>query len=420
MHRLRGLLVDTRPLRESRDFRLIWISQLVAMVGRQMLVVAVPLQVYLVTHSSLAVGLLGIVQAVPLIAAGLYGGSLADRFDRRLLMLVTKSLIGLTSILLAFGAVGMLAPLWFIYGVSAISGGLSTIEQSARAATVPRLVSRAQLPVALSLVQVLFQVAQTVGPSLAGVVIAQAGLVWAYGVDVACFVASTLLLLPLGAQPATARGGSFGWRAPAAAFAFVRHNPVVLGGFLADLDAMIFGLPRAVFPALATDVFRIGPAGLGLLYAAPGAGALIGSVLTGWVGRVKRQGTAVLVAVGGWGAAIAGFGLTGSVLWLGLLLLAVAGAADMISAVFRGTILQLSVPDAMRGRMSAFHSMVVTAGPRVGDLETGLVATAFGPVFSVVSGGLACVLGVAVLALLAPALRRQRASLEEPEAPPPA
>ena len=384
------------------------------MVGRQMLVVAVPLQVYLVTHSSLAVGVLGIVQAVPLIVAGLYGGSLADRFDRRLLMLVTKSLIGLTSILLAFGAVGMLAPLWFVYGVSAISGGLSTIEQSARSATVPRLVSRAQLPSALSLVQVLFQVAQTVGPSLAGVVIAQAGLVWAYGVDVACFVASTLLLLPLAAQPATARGGSFGWRAPAAAFAFVRHNPVVLGGFLADLDAMIFGLPRAVFPALATDVFRIGPAGLGLLYAAPGAGALIGSVLTGWVGRVKSQGTAVLVAVGVWGAAIAGFGLTGSVLWLGLLLLAIAGAADMISAVFRGTILQLSVPDAMRGRMSAFHSMVVTAGPRVGDLETGVVATAFGAVFSVVSGGLACVLGVAVLAVVAPALRRQRASVEEP------
>lgn len=381
------------------------------MVGRQMIVVAVPLQVYLLTHSSLAVGILGLVQAVPLIAAGLYGGSLADHFDRRHLMIATKSMVGVTSLLLAFGAVGMAAPLWFIYAVSAVAGGLSTIEQSARAATVPRIVTRAQLPVALALVQVLFQVAQTVGPSIAGIVIAQAGLVWAYGIDVACFAASTVLLVWLRPQPASAAGGAFGWRAPAVAFAYVRSNPVVLGGFLADLDAMIFGLPRAVFPALATDVFRIGPAGLGLLYAAPGAGALIGSVLTGWVGRVRRQGVAVLIAVGVWGAAIAGFGLTGSVLWLGLLLLAVAGCADMISAVFRGTILQLAVPDDMRGRMSAFHSMVVTAGPRIGDLETGAVATAFGPIFSVVSGGVICVIGVAVLAVAWPALRNQRADL---------
>ena len=416
MIRLRSLLVDTTPLRESRDFRLIWISQLVAMIGRQMIVVAVPLQVYLLTRSSLAVGVLGLVQAVPLVIAGLYGGSLADHFDRRTLMLVSKALIGLTSVLLAFGAIGLSGPLWFIYGVSALAGGLSTIDHSARAATVPRLVSRAQLPAALALVQVLFQVAQTVGPGLAGILIARAGLVWAYGADITCFIASTLLLLPLARQPATGATGTFGWRAPIDAFAYVRRNPVVLGGFIADLDAMIFGLPRAVFPALATDVFRIGPIGLGLLYAAPGAGALIGSVLTGWVGRVRRQGTAVLVSVAVWGAAITGFGLsTGSVLWLGLGFLALAGAADMISAVFRGTILQLAVPDAMRGRMSAFNSMVVTAGPRIGDLETGLVAAAFGPLFSVVSGGAICVIGVLALAVAFPALRNQRSQLEVAE-----
>lgn len=411
MGRLRGLVVDTTPLRESRDFRLIWISQLVAMVGRQMIVVGVPLQVYLLTRSSLAVGVLGLVQAVPLIAAGLYGGSLADHFDRRRLMVASKCGIGFTSVLLALGATGRWAPLWFIYAVSAVAGGLSTIDQSARAATVPRLVSRDRLPAALSLVQVLFQVAQTAGPGLAGLLIASAGLAWAYGADVACFVLSTLLLLPLGPQPTKGATGTFGWRAPVDAFAYVRRNPVVLGGFIADLDAMIFGLPRAVFPALATDVFRIGPVGLGLLYAAPGAGALIGSLLTGWVGRVRRQGTAVLISVAVWGAAITGFGLTGSVLWLGLLLLAVAGAADMISAVFRGTILQLSVPDHMRGRMSAFHSMVVTAGPRIGDLETGVVAAAFGPLFSVVSGGAICVLGVLVLAATFPALREQRSEV---------
>jgi MFS family permease len=200
----------------------------------------------------------------------------------------------------------------------------------------------------------------------------------------------------------------------------VRRNRVLLGIFGADLVAMIFGMPTAVFPALALSVLRIGAGGLGLLYAAPAAGALVASLLSGWIRGVRRQGRAVVIAIVVWGAAIAGFGLAGGALWLGLPLLALAGAADLVSAIFRSTILQLSIPDHLRGRMSAFQLMVVTTGPRLGDLEAGAVAALVNPVFSVVSGGVACVIGIALLAITLPELRRQRAADEERAVPGPA
>lgn len=382
------------------------------MTGRQITVVAVPYQVYLLTGSTLAVGLLGLVQAVPLIAAGLYAGSFADRFDRRLVMVASLTVLGLTSLALALGAATGRAQLWFIYAVTAAAAAVSTAEHAARSATVPRLVPPARLAAALSLTQVLFQFAFVVGPSAAGVIIAAAGLQWAYAIDVGCFAVAlgcVLLLRPL--PPTTeGRGVVIGWRAPVEALAYARGNPVLLAIFAVDLNAMVFGMPRALFPALAAHLFRVGPQGLGLLYAAPGAGALAGSLLSGWVSRIRRQGVAVLWAVGAWGAAITLFGLAGSAFPLALGLLAVAGAADMVSAVFRHTIIQLSTPDRLRGRVSALNSMVVTAGPRLGDVEAGGVAALTSPVFSVVSGGILCLLGVAAIAALVPGLRRQAAA----------
>lgn len=382
------------------------------MTGRQITVVAVPYQVYLLTGSTLAVGLLGLVQAVPLIAAGLYAGSFADRFDRRLVMVASLTVLGLTSLALALGAATGRAQLWFIYAVTAAAAAVSTAEHAARSATVPRLVPPARLAAALSLTQVLFQFAFVVGPSAAGVIIAAAGLQSAYAIDVGCFAVAlgcVLLLRPL--PPTTeGRGVVIGWRAPVEALAYARGNPVLLAIFAVDLNAMVFGMPRALFPALAAHLFRVGPQGLGLLYAAPGAGALAGSLLSGWVSRIRRQGVAVLWAVGAWGAAITLFGLAGSAFPLALGLLAVAGAADMVSAVFRHTIIQLSTPDRLRGRVSALNSMVVTAGPRLGDVEAGGVAALTSPVFSVVSGGILCLLGVAAIAALVPGLRRQAAA----------
>lgn len=415
MASLRGLLVDWRPLRESRDFRHLWLGQLVSMVGVQIVVVAVPYQVYLLTHSSLAVGILGIFQAVPLVIAGLYGGTLADRFDRRRVLIVAKAVVAVGSLFFAAGAVGLRAPLLFVYVLAGLVAGLGTIEHSARTAMVARMMPGPRLPAALSLVQVLYQLAQVAGPSLAGLVIAGFGLVWAYGIDVGCFLVSFLLLWGLSPQPPLdGVRPTLGWRAPAEALAYVWRTPVLLGIFAIDLNAMVFGLPRALFPALATTVYRVGPAGLGLLYAAPGAGALIGSLFTGWVSRTRRQGLAIILAVAGWGAAMTVFGLTAPLFWLGLVMLGVAGACDMVSAIFRHTILQLSSPDSLRGRMSAFNSMVVTTGPRLGDLESGVVAQLTNTIFSVVSGGLLCLFGVGLVTLAIPALRRRESGYPTP------
>lgn len=404
-----GLFLDLTPLRASPAFRTLWLSQVATTAGRQFVVVAVPFQVYVLTHSSLAVGLLGIFQAVPIVIAGLYGGALADRLDRRRLQLTNKTIVAGGSVALALTAISSRTPVALVFALVVVTSAASTVDQAARTATVPRLVPRHLLPSAMSLSQVLFQAASIVGPALAGVLIGSRGVSWAYAIDAAMFAPSALLVWLLPAQPplepdAVARG----WRAPAQAIGYVRSNRLVASLFAADLVAMIFGMPTALFPALALSVLGIGAGGLGLLYAAPAIGALAGSLVSGWIRTVKRQGMAIIVAIVVWGAAIAGFGLAGRALWLGLPLLALAGAGDLVSAIFRGTILQLSVPDGMRGRMSAFHMMVVTTGPRLGDLEAGSVAALVNPLFSVVSGGIACIVGIIVLAALLPELRGYR------------
>lgn len=412
----RSLLIDLTPVRESRDFRLLWLSQLATGAGRQVVIVALPYQVYVLTHSSLLVGVLGIVQAVPIVAAGLYGGALADRFDRRRLQLVAKTAVAAGSLALALGAVGPGTPVGVVYAVVTVTAAASTVDQASRTATVARVVRPGLLPSAMSLSQALLQSSAIVGPALAGLIIARAGLSWAYLVDVLAFGPAALLVWRLSPQrPSGVHLVPIGWRAPLEAIRFVRHSRLVVGLFSADLVAMIFGMPTALFPALALTVFGIGAGGLGLLYAALAAGGLAGSLLSGWVRSIVRQGQAVFVAIAIWGLAIAGFGLAGPRLWLSLPLLAVAGAGDLVSAIFRGTILQLVVPDSMRGRMSAFHLMVVTTGPRLGDLEAGAVAALAGPIFSVVSGGIACVAGIAVLAALLPQMRRHRSAAAAPD-----
>jgi MFS family permease len=351
-------------------------------------------------------------QAVPIVLAGLYGGALADRFDRRRLQVAGKTVVALGSLSLALAAPRAGLPVAFVYAIVTVTAAASTLDQAARTATVPRVVPRELLPSAMSLSQALFQAGAIAGPMLAGLVIATAGLRWAYALDAIAFVPAALLTWRVSPQPpADAHGVVLGWRAPAEAIRFVAGNRLVTGLFASDLVAMIFGMPLALFPALALSVLDIGPRGLGLLYATPAVGALAGTLLSGWVRRVTRQGRAVFIAIAVWGAAIAGFGLVaGRALWIGLPLLGLAGAADMVSAIFRGTVLQLAVPDSMRGRMSAFHLMVVTTGPRLGDLEAGGVAALTNPVFSVVSGGVACVAGIAALAALLPEMRRQRAA----------
>jgi MFS family permease len=407
---MRRAVLDLSPLRESKQFRLLWSGELVSHVGRHVTVVALAYQVWVLTRSPLAVGMIGLAQAVPLAVGSIVGGALADRFDRRTVLLATQSALVATALLFVGGALARTPPLWFLYAVAAAQAGLWGLDSPSRAAAIPNLVRREQLASAMALNQVLFQVSDFAGPALGGLLIAQAGLVWAYAADAISFAAAIAALLAMRPMPPRRAEGEAaparGLRGIREGFAYLKGRRVLQTTFTVDLIAMIFGWPRALFPVLADRTFGVGPAGLGLLYAAPAAGALVGAVLTGWVRHVRHQGRAVLWAVAVWGAAIAGFGLSGPWFWLALGFLAVAGAADVVSAIFRSTILQQTVPDSLRGRLSSIHLMVVTGGPRLGDVEAGLVAQVTSPVFSVVSGGAACIVGVVALAGLVPAFRR--------------
>ena len=399
------LLADVTPLRVSRDFRVLFAGSAVSYLGRQLTVVAIPYQVFLLTRSSLAVGMVGLVSVGPLVALSLAGGAIADAVDRRKLLLVTQLLSAATSAGLALNAGSSSPRLWPIYVLAALSAGLAGVDLPARNAVVPKLVGRELFPSAAALSQIQFQTGQVVGPALAGLVIGRVSLAAAYWIDVASFAAAVAAVLAIAPQPPEGGGTRASLASVREGLAYLKGRRLLVSTFLIDIDAMVFGMPRALFPALGTGFFGGGAFTVGLLYAAPGAGALLGALLTGWVGGVRRQGRAVIVAVIVWGAAIAAFGL---VPWLpvGLALLALAGAADVVSAVFRNTILQLAVPDALRGRLSSVHISVVTGGPQIGDAEAGAVAALTSARTSVVSGGLACIVGVLVLMRLAPELAR--------------
>jgi MFS family permease len=410
---LRGLAIDVTPLRRSRDFRLLWAGQLISMTGRMITTVALPFQVFLLTRSSLAVGLIGLVEVVPLVAFGIAGGPIADRMDRRRLLLVTETGLVATSSLLLLGALSGHPALGYVYGIAGLQAGLLGVNAPTRSAAIPNLVSREHMPAAMALTQVLYNTSMAVGPAIAGLILARLGLSWAYGIDVLTYAASITAVLLLRPMPPLRDEGveeTTGWQAIKEGFTYLRGKRVLVSTFLVDLDAMIFGMPRAVFPVLALTVFHVGAQGLGWLYAAPAIGALVGALTAGWVGQVRHQGRTVIWAIVLWGAAITGFGLSGRFFLLALAFLALAGATDVISAVFRGTILQLSVPDALRGRLSAINIMVVAGGPRLGDVEAGAVASLVSPWFAVVSGGVACVVGVALLARTYPELARYHAT----------
>ncbi len=423
MSRFGSLLLDVEPLRQDRDFRLIWTGQVISSIGRQVTVVTLPYQLFLATGSPLSIGALALVQLVPLLAFSLYGGAVADAVDRRKLLLVTQSALALSSAALVVLAITPHVPVVLIYVVAFIAATVSSVDQPARTSAIPRLVPRRRLTMAIALNQAGFQTAGVVGPAVGGLLIATVGPGGAYLVDVVTYGASLAALLVIAPIPPLQGVVRPGFAAMAEGLRFARGRPAILGTFIVDLDAMIFGMPQALFPVLALTVFHAGAEGYGLLAAAPAAGALIGALMTGWVSRVRMQGRAVYVAVAAWGLAITAFGLATFSLPLALVLLAVAGGADVVSAVFRATILQLATPDELRGRLSALHGMVVTAGPRVGDMEATAVATAVSAQFSVVTGGLACLAGLALIAWRLPELgrydtRRERAPAFEQAAVP--
>lgn len=397
---LTGVAVDIGSLRESKAFRRLSAGQLVSLIGRQITTVAVPYQVYVMTGSPVLVGLLGVAQVVPLVTVSIAGGSIADRVDRRHLLLVTQLLLGLCSVALLIGALTH-PPVVFVFLVVALAASVAALDSPTRTAIVPNLVSPERLPGALSINIAMFQTTLIAGPALGGLVIAHLGLAGAYLVDVASFAAALLAVWLLPPQPPRSTVREPMIAALRRGFAFIRRRRVILGTYAMDLAAMIFGLPRAVFPVLAATTFHTDAQGLGYLYAAPGVGAVLAALSSGWLSRSSRLGRVVVVSIVAWGLAIIAFGLV-TALWVALLFLAVAGAADSVSAVCRNTIQQTLTPDELRGRLTATYFMVVVGGPFIGDFEAGLVAGVSSARVSVVSGGVLSVLGLLVAAVAFP------------------
>jgi MFS family permease len=413
---VRRVFLDTTPLRLDRDYRWLWAGQSVSGLGNQVTRLALPYQVYVLTGSTLAIAGLTAVQLVPILLFSLGAGSVADAVDRRRLLLATQLGLMACSAALLLLALTPAPSLPALFVVAFLAAGIGSIDQPARSSAVPRLVPPGRLPAAIALNQLNFQIASVVGPAVAGVLIATIGLPGAYGLDVVSFGASLVGLLAIAPITPFASAARPGLAAVREGLRFVLSRRVILSTFVIDLDAMIFGMPTSLFPVLALDVFHAGPTGLGLLGAAPAVGALLGALLSGWVSSVRRVGQAVVVAVAMWGVAIVLFGLSTFSFALALVFLAVAGAADVLSAVFRSTIVQLAAPDELRGRVSSIHILVVTSGPRLGDIEAAAAAAVIGAQASVISGGVLCVLGVAVVARLFPELRRH---VHEPATEPP-
>jgi MFS family permease len=403
--RLPRLRPDLSPFRDSRDLRLVVGGSFVSSLGAQATLVALPFQLYQLTGSALLVGLLGAAEVIPLITLSLLGGAIADRMDRRRLLLLTQ--IGLV---LSSGALALLPtlgspPLAALYVLGGLLAGANALQNVALSALLPSLIDRPRLPRVLAVSYGLSALAMVMGPGLGGLLIAAAGVQAAYIVDAISCLAVVVTVLLIAPQPPVVTGEHPKVLASIAeGLRYVRGNRALVGSFAIDLVAMTFGMPRALFAVLAVSVYHAGAAGTGALYAAVPAGATVAALLTGWINHARRLGMIVIWAVAVWGAAVALAGLMRS-LWPAVALLAVAGAADSISAVCRSTINQTVTPDHMRGRMSAAFSLVVTGGPRLGDIESGSVAGAAGVRVSVVSGGLLCMLGVVAIALAYPALR---------------
>jgi MFS family permease len=421
---LRSLVADTRPLQEEH-FRRLWLANIVTVVGAQLTIVAVPAQIYASTGSSAYVGLTGIFGLVPLVVFGLYGGALADVFDRRTILVVTTVGLIVTSGLFWLQAFLGGANVWLLLSLFAVQQAFFAVNQPTRSAVLPKILPLELLPAANSLNMTVFQAGAIGGPLLAGVLIPVIGLEWLYLIDTVTLFATLAAVVRLPrlavVDAATAAPGI---RAVVDGLAYLRGHPVLLMSFVVDLIAMIFGMPRALFPEIAHLDFggpEAGGLAFALLFAAIPAGAVAGGVFSGWVSRVEAQGRAVIVCILIWGVAMVGFGVAVGLADVGeaartpmlavaLLMLVVGGAADMASAAFRTSMLQSAADDAVRGRLQGVFIVVVAGGPRIADVVHGATAAAVGTAAAAAGGGVLVVIGTVVAALAAPAFVRYRLS----------
>ena len=407
-------LVDIGPLRRYPEFRRMWIGMVISAIGSQLAVVAVAIQVYELTNSTLDVGLISLIQIAPSLVGSIAGGAIADAIDRRKLILFTGSAMGACFVGLALNAMAAHPSLALIYILAAASAMLQGCDGPARIALLISIVERDQMVSANALRQLVAQISQVLGPSLGGVLIAAFHVKVVYLLNAGSFIVVVLIALTIGSHPPVGGATRFGFKSIAEGFSFLKGRQAIQGCFIADLNATVLGMPTALFPAIAFNQFHGGSATAGLLYTAPGAGALIGSMFSGWTRRIRRPGYAVCVAIVVWGIALTAFGFS-RVLALAFPMLMIAGGADVVSAVFRSTIIQTEAPDRLRGRLSAIQQAVVTSGPRLGNAEAGFVAAASTTQISVISGGLGCIVGIAIIARLMPRFIRYELGRDEHE-----
>ena len=417
---LRSIVADTRPLRESAHFRRLWIANIITMIGAQLTVVAVPAQIYADTKSSAYVGLAGLFGLVPLVVFGLYGGALADHFDRRIMMLLsTLGLVGCSALFWLQAAFGN-TNVWLLLILFAVQQAFFAINSPTRSAILPKLLPPHLLPAANSLSMTVQQAGAIAGPLVAGILIPFTGYAWLYFIDTITLFATIYAVVFLPRMPVErASAKTPGLRSVLDGFVYLRTQPVLLMSFVVDLIAMIFGMPRALYPQIAHQAFG-GPVDGGiafaLLFAAIPAGSVVGGILSGWLSHVERQGYVVMWCIVVWGAGIAGFGVT---IWLaphartlmlvlGIIAQMIAGAGDVASAAIRSSILQSAADDNVRGRLQGVFTVVVAGGPRVADVLHGAVAVGIGTAAATAGGGVLVVVGIALCAVLVPTFVRYR------------
>lgn len=390
--RLRGLRLDLTPWRSSRDFRLLVSAGTVFYLGGMVTYVALPFQLYRLTGSNAAIGLVGLVEVVPIVVFGLYGGALADHVDRRRLLVATGLAQAVLTGLLAVNALADRPAVWPLYVVAFLLAAASSLQRPSKEALVPRTVTHEQLPAANALDALGMQVGILVGPTIGGLLLVQVGAAWCYGVDVAGLLVASALFAAMGSFPhrEATTPPSLAGIAEGLRYAVSRRD--LLGTYVVDLLAMVLAYPVVLFPALAQDVFGH-PELLGLLYSAETVGALLATATSGWTSRVHHHGRAIVVAAAAYGLGIGLAGLAPTI-WLTMLALAAAGAADMVSAVFRGTVWNQTIPESVRGRLAGIEMLSYSLGPLGGQVRSGFVADAWSVRGSIASGGVACAVGV--------------------------
>ncbi|WP_437068856.1 MFS transporter [Streptomyces sp. enrichment culture] len=408
--RRRSVLPDLAPWRASRDFRLLWVSGAISTFGSFLTFVALPVQIKELTGSAVAVGAIGAVELIPLIVFGLYGGALADALDKRALIVWTEAGQGVLSALLLVNALLPEPAVWPLYLVAALSSALVSVQRPALDSLWPRIVAHEHLPAAASLNSLRWTVGGVAGPALAGVVVAYAGLGWAYAADLLTFVVSVALIWPLASSPASHDAVKPSLRAIAEGARYAWSRKELLGTYAVDLAAMFLAMPLAVLPFLADELDA--QWALGLMYATVPLGSLLVSVTSGWTARIHRHGRMVVLAAALWGLAIAAAGTSGNI-WLVLLFLTVAGGCDMVSGIFRGVMWNQTIPDELRGRLAGIELLSYSVGPTLGQVRSGGFAAWWGVRASVWSGGLLCAGAVGLLALCLPKLMTYDARTDE-------